>query len=219
MWSEAVFKMLGIGILESLYMIFLSSLISYLIGLPLGILLVVTDKDGIAPFLTVNKVLGIIVNIIRSIPFVILLVALTPVTRAIIHTTIGPNAVVIPLIIGSSPYIARLVESSLKEVDKGVIEAAQSMGASKAQIVFKVMIPEAMPSLIMGSAIAVITILGYSAMSGFVGGGGLSTIAINYGYYRYQTDIMMVTMAILVLIVQAIQEIGSRCMRHSDKRL
>lgn len=219
MFSEVVLNMIGRGILETLYMTFLSSLLAYIIGLPLGILLVVTDKDGIKPFAALNKVLGVIVNLVRSIPFVILLVALMPFTRAVIGTTLGPNAVVVPLVIGSAPYIARLVESSLKEVDNGVIEAAQSMGASPSQIVFKVLIPEAKPSLITGGAIAVITILSYSAMAGFVGGGGLGTIAINYGYYRYQTDIMLVTIALMVIIVQGIQEIGARWMRHTDKRL
>lgn len=211
--------MIGRGILETLYMTFLSSFLAYLIGLPLGILLVITDKDGIKPFITLNKILGVLVNLIRSVPFVILLVALMPFTRAVVGTTLGPNAVVVPLVIGSAPYIARLVESSLKEVDSGVIEAAQSMGASPFQIVFKVLIPEAKPSLIMGGAIAVITILSYSAMAGFVGGGGLGTIAINYGYYRYKTDIMLVTIALMVLIVQGIQEIGARWMRRTDKRL
>lgn len=219
MWNEQIINMILKGIQESLYMTLLSSLIAYAIGLPMGILLVVTDKDGIAPAVLFNKILGVFVNLIRSVPFVILLIALMPVTRAIIHTTIGPNAVVIPLIIGSAPYIARLVESSLKEVDNGVIEAAQSMGASPIQIIFKVLIPEAMPSLIMGGAIAVITILSYSAMSGFVGGGGLGTIAINYGYYRYKIDIMVVTILILVLIVQAFQELGVWWMKRSDKRL
>ncbi len=219
MWNGQMILMFFQGILESLYMTLLSSLIAYVIGLPLGILLVVTDKDGIKPSGRLNSILGVIVNLIRSVPFVILMVALMPLTRAIIHTTIGPNAVVIPLIIGSAPYIARLVESSLKEVDHGVIEAAQSMGASPLQIIFKVMIPEAMPSLIMGGAIAVITILSYSAMSGFVGGGGLGSIAINYGYYRNKTDIMLVSILILVLIVQVFQELGVRWMKHSDKRI
>lgn len=218
MLSQAVIKMIGMGILETLYMVLLSSFVAYVIGLPLGILLVVTDKDGIAPRVTFNRILGIIVNIIRSIPFIILLVALMPFTRALIGTTIGPNAVVVPLVIASAPYIARLVESSLKEVDKGVIEAANSMGASTSQIVFKVLIPEAMPSLIMGAAIAVITILGYSAMSGFVGGKGLGTLAINYGYYRYEVDIMLITVIIMVLIVQGFQELGTRWMKRSDKR-
>ncbi|MBH1941582.1 ABC transporter permease [Mobilitalea sibirica] len=219
MWNETVLKMIGEGILETLYMTIFSSLIAYAIGLPLGIMLVITDKDGIASFVSLNKLLGIIVNLIRSVPFIILLIAVMPVTRAIVGTTIGPNAVVVPLIIASAPYIARLVESSLKEVDQGVIEAAQSMGASPKQIILKVLIPEAKPSLIMGSAIAVITILSYSAMAGFVGGGGLGTIAINYGYYRYKTDIMLVTVAILVLIVQVFQELGARWMKRSDRRL
>ncbi len=219
MWSEAVIKMLGVGILETLYMTFFSSLVAYLIGLPLGILLVVTDKEGIAPFVPLNKVLGIIVNLVRSVPFVILLITVMPFTRLLIGTTIGSTAVVVPLIIASAPYIARLVESSLKEVDKGVIEAAQSMGATPLQIIYKVLIPEAMPSLIVGGAIAVTTILSYSAMSGFVGGGGLGDIAIRYGYYRYETEIMLVTVVILVLIVQVIQEVGFKWMNRADKRI
>ena len=219
MWSEAVVKMLGVGILETFYMTFFSSLVAYLIGLPMGILLVVTDKEGIAPFVALNKVLGIIVNLVRSVPFVILLITVMPFTRLLIGTTIGSTAVVVPLIIASAPYIARLVESSLKEVDKGVIEAAQSMGATPLQIIYKVLIPEAMPSLIVGGAIAVTTILSYSAMSGFVGGGGLGDIAIRYGYYRYETEIMLVTVIILVLIVQVIQEAGFKWMKRTDKRI
>jgi len=219
MWSDAVVKMIGEGILETLYMTIFSSLIAYGLGLPLGILLVVTDKDGIAPFVSFNKILGVIVNLIRSVPFIILLITVMPITRAIIGTTIGPTAVIIPLIIASAPYIARLVESSLKEVDKGVIEAAQSMGAAPWQIICKVLIPESRPSLIIGGAIAVTTILSYSAMAGIVGGGGLGDIAIRYGYYRYETEIMFVTVIILVLIVQVIQELGSKWMRRADKRI
>ena len=222
MWNNglaAIAAMLGKGILETLYMTLFSSLIAYVIGLPLGVLLVITDKDGIAPFPFLNKVLGVIVNLIRSVPFIILLITVMPFTRAIIGTTLGSSAVVIPLIIGSAPYIARLVESSLKEVDKGVIEAAQSMGATPFQIIFKVLIPEAKPSLIIGSAIAVTTILSYSAMAGFVGGGGLGDIAIRYGYYRYETGTMLITVIILVLIVQLIQEMGNHLMKRSDKRL
>ncbi len=219
MWSEEVIKMIGFGILETLYMTLFSSFVAYLLGLPIGVLLVVTDKEGIAPFVPLNKLLGVIVNLVRSVPFIILLITVIPFTRLLIGTTIGPNAVVVPLIIASAPYIARLVESSLKEVDKGVIEAAQSMGATPFQIVYKVLIPEAKPSLVIGGAIAVTTILSYSAMAGFVGGGGLGDIAIRYGYYRYQTDIMLVTVAILVLIVQIIQELGSAWMKRTDKRL
>lgn len=191
----------------------------YAMGLPLGILLVVTDKEGIAPKVSLNRGIGVVVNILRSIPFVILMVALMPFTRFVVGTTLGPNALIVPLVIGSAPYIARLVESSLKEVDHGVIEAARSMGATPAQIVFKVLLPEARPSLIMGAAIAVITILGYSAMGGFVGAGGLGTIAINYGYYRYQVNIMLVTVVILIIIVQGFQEIGNRLSKRADKRL
>ncbi len=219
MWSEAVIKMLGVGILETLYMTFFSSLAAYLIGLPLGILLVVTDREGIAPLVPLNKVLGIVVNLVRSVPFVILLITVMPFTRLLIGTTLGPTAVVVPLIIASAPYIARLVESSLKEVDKGVIEAAQSMGATPLQIIYKVLIPEAMPSLVVGGAIAVTTILSYSAMAGLVGGGGLGDIAIRYGYHRYQTDIMLVTVVILVFIVQVIQEVGFKWMKRADKRI
>lgn len=222
MWSNgfgSFASMIGVGILESLYMTLLSSLVAYIIGLPLGVLLVITDKDGIAPFIILNKIFGVIVNLLRSVPFIILLISVMPLTRAIIGTTLGSTAVVIPLIIGSAPYIARLVESSLKEVDKGVIEAAQSMGATPFQIIFKVLIPEAKPSLIIGGAIAVTTILSYSAMAGFVGGGGLGDIAIRYGYYRYETGTMLVTVVILVLIVQLIQELGNAWAKRSDKRI
>lgn len=212
-------SLIGIGILETLYMTFFSSILAYVIGLPLGVLLVVTDKDGISPHIIINRILGVIVNIIRSVPFIILLISVSPFTRFVIGTTLGSTAVVVPLIIASAPYIARLVESSLKEVDKGVIEAAQSMGANPLQIIFKVLIPEAKPSLIIGSAIATTTILSYSAMAGFVGGGGLGNIAIQYGYYRYETRTMFITVIILVLIVQAIQEFGNMWMKRSDKRL
>ena len=219
MFSDTVIKMLGMGILETLYMTLFSSFIAYIIGLPVGILLVITDRDGITPNATVNKVVGIVVNIVRSVPFIILLIVIMPLTKVIIGTTIGPSAVVIPLIVSSAPYIARIVESSLKEVDKGVIEAAQSMGASPIQIIFKVLIPEAKPSLIIGSAIAVSTILSYTVMAGFVGGGGLGDIAIQYGYYRYQTDIMLVAVVLLIIILQVVQELGSSITKRSDKRL
>lgn len=179
----------------------------------------VTDKGGIKPKPVVNSALGVVVNLLRSVPFIILLIAVMPVTRFILGTTLGPTATVVPLVIASAPYIARLVESSIKEVDAGVIEAAQSMGASPFQIVWKVMLPEAKPSLLVGSAIAVTTILGYTAMSGFVGGGGLGDIAIRYGYHRYEVDIMLVTVAIMVIIVQIFQEVGTRLSRRHDKRL
>ena len=219
MFSSEMFFLVGQGFLESLYMTVISTTLAYILGLPIGIVLVITDKEGIKPNPVINRIIGGIVNILRSVPFIILLVAVMPITRAIVGTTIGSTATIVPLVIASAPFIARLVESSLKEVDKGIIEASLSMGASTFQIVYKVMLPEAKPSLITGAAIATTTILSYSAMSGFVGGGGLGTIAINYGYYRSKTDIMLVMVAILVFIVQIFQEIGDFISRKSDKRI
>ena len=210
--------MLFTGIGETIYMVFVSSFIAYAIGIPLGIFLVVSDKDGIKPMRSLNFILGLVINILRSVPFIILLVMVMPVTRAIVGTTIGPTAVIPPLVISAAPFLARMVESSLKEVDSGVIEAAKSMGASNPQIIYKVLLPEAKPSLLVGAAISMTTILGYSAMSGFAGGGGLGTIAVNYGYYRYQTEIMFITVIILIVIVQLIQEFWMRSAKISDKR-
>ena len=210
--------MLLTGLQETVFMVALSSLLSYLIGIPLGILLIVTDKDGIQPNGLINTVLGVIINLMRSVPFIIMLLAALPLTRFIVRTTLGPKAVVVPLVLAAAPYIARMVESSLKEVGAGVVEAAKSMGASNFQIVRKVMLPEAKPSLLMGAAISITPILGYSTMAGFVGGGGLGTLAINYGYYRYQTDVMLVTVVVLVIIVQLIQESFLWMARHADKR-
>ena len=210
--------MLLLGLKETVYMVFLSSFLSYVIGIPLGILLVVTDRDGIQPNIIVNTLLGIIINILRSVPFIIMLLAVLPITRFIVRTTLGPSAVVVPLVIAASPYIARMVESSLKEMNAGIVEAAKSMGASNFQIIWKVMLPESMPSLLTGAAISITTILGYSTMAGFVGGGGLGTLAINYGYYRYRMDVMMVTVVVLVIIVQLIQEFFLSLARRADKR-
>jgi D-methionine transport system permease protein len=218
LFDPAILKMFGLGFLESLYMTLVSSALAYLLGLPLGIILVVTEKDGIKPAPGLNSVLGVIINLLRSIPFLILAITVIPITRLITGTSLGPTATIVPLVIGAAPFIARMVESSLKEVDKGVIEAAQSMGASPFEVICKVMLPEARPSLILGAAISVTTILGYSAMTGFMGGGGLGDIAIRYGYHRYQTDIMLVTVIILVIIVQVFQEIGMRLARLGDKR-
>ena len=200
-------------------MVGLSSLISYLIGIPLGVALVVTDKDGIRPVPLFNKVAGVIVNLLRSVPFIILLAMVMPLTRAIVGKTIGANAAVVPLVIAAFPYISRMVEASLKEIDAGVIEAAKSMGASTWQIIFKVLLPESKPSLLVGAAISITTILGYSAMAGCVGARGLGDVAIRYGYHRYQADMMLVTVVILVIIAQLIQEIFTRSSRRSDKRI
>ena len=212
-------SMILTGLYETLLMTAASSFFSYVIGIPLGVLLVVSDTNGIKPMPVLNGVLGSVINLIRSVPFMILLIMVIPLTRLLVGTSIGPVAVIPPLVIAAAPYIARMVEYSLKEVDAGVIEAAKSMGASNMQIIFKVLLPESKPSLLVGAAISVTTILGYSAMAGFTGGGGLGTIAINYGYYRYQTDIMFITVAILVILVQIIQEIFMRSSKHSDKRV
>lgn len=218
-FDSTTINMLVKGIWETIYMVFLSSALSYVIGIPLGIALVVTDKEGISPVPLFNKALGLIINLLRSVPFIILLIMVLPITKFIVGKTIGSNATVVPLIIAAAPYIGRMVESSLKEVDAGVIEAAKSMGASTWQIIVKVLLPEAKPSLLVGAAISVTTILGYSAMAGFTGGGGLGDIAIRYGYHRYQTDMMMVTVVLLVIIVQLIQEVAMRMSRKSDKRI
>ena len=202
----------------TIYMTLISSSISYLIVIPLGVILVVTDKDGIHPMTPFHTVLGVLINIFRSIPFLILLVMVLPLTKMLVGTTLGPKAIIPPLIIASAPYIGRMVESSLKEVNAGVIEAAKSMGATNTQIIFKVLLPEAKPSLLVGAAICITTILSYSAMAGFVGGGGLGAIALNYGYYRYQTDIMLIAVAVLVILVQIIQEFWMRLSAKTDKR-
>ena len=211
--------MLKMGIWESLFMTFTSSFFAYLIGIPLGLILIVADRDGIYPLPFLQKVLGLAINLLRSVPFIILLIMVLPITRKLVGTTLGSKAIIPPLVIASAPYVARVVESSFKEVDAGVIEAAKSMGASVFQIIWKVLLPEAKPSLLIGAALSVTTILAYSAMSGFVGGGGLGDIAIKYGYYRYQTKMMFLTVAILVIIVQIIQEAGMKLSRRSDKRI
>lgn len=207
------------GALETLYMVILSTACSYLAGIPLGVLLFITDKNGICRCRIVNTVLGVIVNLTRSIPFIILLIAILPFTRIVAGTTIGTNATVVPLIVAAIPFIARMVESSLKEMDQGVIEAAQAMGSSNFQIIRKVLLPEAKPSLFVGCTIAFATLLGYSAMAGFTGGGGLGAIAINYGYYRYQANIMWATVFVLVIIVQVFQELGMFIVNKTDKRI
>lgn len=216
--SNAVIKMIVTGIGETLLMVFVSTLFGYIFGLPLGVCLDVNDKDGIKPNALIYRILDIIVNIGRSIPFIILLILIIPFTRLIVGKSYGTAATIVPLTVSAIPFIGRMVESSLKEVDKGVIEAAQSMGASNFQIIYKVLLKEARPSLINGATICLGTIVGYSAMAGAVGGGGLGDIAIRYGYYRYQTDIMIVTVIIIVLMVQLFQLAGNRLASSLDKR-
>ncbi|MBQ2680175.1 MAG: ABC transporter permease [Firmicutes bacterium] len=216
---DGIIPILGLNIWETIYMTLASTLIAYAIGLPLGIILVITDKDGIQPRPVPNSIINVIVNIFRSIPFLILLIMLIPFTRAIMGKAYGSTATIVPLTIAAAPFIARMVESSIKEVDRGVIEAAQSMGATVKQIIFKVLIPEAKPSLIVGATISVTTVLGYSAMAGICGGGGLGAIAINYGYYRYQANVMIVTVILIVVLVQIFQAVGMHISRKGDKRL
>lgn len=218
MWTNEVINMILRGISETVYMTVVSTLLGYALGLPTGILLAVTDKDGIRPNIVCYKILDVIANIIRSIPFLILLILLIPFTRGLIGKSYGSTATIVPLVIAAAPFIARMVESSLKEVDAGVIEAARSMGAGNFTIITKVMLVEARTSLITGSTIAIGTILGYSAMAGSVGGGGLGDIAIRYGYYRYETDIMIVTVVLLVVLVQIFQTIGMRIASKLDRR-
>ena len=200
-------------------MVLVSSALSYVIGIPLGVLVFVTDRNGICQNRVVNFVVGGIINLVRSIPFLILLVAILPFTRLVVGTTIGSTATIVPLVVAAAPYVARMVESSLKEVDGGVIEAAQAMGSSEFQIIYKVILPEAKPSLVVGATISLATILGYSAMAGFVGGGGLGAIATNYGYYRYDSQTMLITVVLLMVIVQIFQESGLRLVNRIDKRI
>ena len=218
MWNSQVIIMLLEGIRDTLYMTLASTLFGYIIGLPMGIVLTVTDKDGIRPNAAVYKVLDVISNLLPSIPFIILLIVLIPFTRFVVGRSYGSTATIVPLTIAAAPYIARMVESSLKEVDAGVIEAARSMGASDFQIVTKVMLVEARTSLIVGATISLGTILGYSAMAGTVGGGGLGDIAIRYGYTRWQTDIMVVTVVLLVILFQIFQTIGMKIANRLDRR-
>jgi len=212
-------EMLWEGVVDTLYMTIASTVLSYVFGMIMGVLLVICRKDGIAPRPVLYACLDVVVNLTRSFPFLILMIAVIPVTRFIVGTTIGNNATVVPLVIAAAPFVARLIEASLLEVDGGVVEAAQSMGASTWQIITKVLLPEALPSLLNGSAVAAITILGYSAMSGAVGGGGLGKLAIMYGYNRYQTDVMFATIILLIIIVQLFQMIGNWATKRSDKRV
>lgn len=213
-----MWQIISPSLLETLYMVFFSTLFSVIIGLPLGIILVITDKGHIWENLMINKVLGFIINIMRSLPFIILIIAIFPLSRLIVGTTIGSTAAIVPLSIAAAPFVARVIESSLKEVNWGVIEASLSVGATIPQIIFKVMIPESMPSLILGITLTIINIIGYSAMAGAIGGGGLGDLAIRYGYQRFQTDVLIATIIILIIIVEIVQGIGNYLSKIVDKR-
>ena len=224
MLSEMFFKLwakglIQLGIFETLYMTVISSLFAYLLGLPLGIILSVTDQNGIRPTPWVNRILGFIVNFFRSIPFVILMVAMLPVAKFILGKSLGNGAVIVMLIIAAAPYVARMVEGSIKEVNAGVIEAAQSMGCTNFQIIMKVLLPEAKPALIHGAVISIVTILGYSAMAATIGGTGLGQIAIIYGHQRSNADITWICVFLTVIIVQVIQIVGTYIARKTDKRI
>ena len=211
--------MLVEGTFVTLYMTLFSTFMGYVLGLPMGIALVITAPKGLRPNKIIYKILDVIVNIVRSIPFLILLILVIPLTRIIVGQSYGPTATIVPLTLAAAPFIARMVESSLLEVDPGVIEAAQSMGANIWTIIWKVMLAESRTSLLVNATIALGTILGYAAVAGAVGGGGLGDIAIRYGYYRYQTDIMLVTVVLLILLVQLLQYIGMTISKKLDKRI
>lgn len=194
---------------QTVYMVFFSKLFASILGFILGIVVTVTSPKGLKPNKIIYNVLDLIINVLRSFPFIILIVFIIPLTRAIVGTPIGEAAAIVPLTIAAAPFVARIIESSLKEVDSGVIEAAKSFGASNTQIIFKVMLKEAVPSIISGLTLTIINIIGYSAMAGSVGAGGLGKVAISYGYQRYQTDVMIVTVIILIIMVQGLQSLGN----------
>ena len=218
MWDNATTMMVVDGIFVTLYMTLATTFMGYVLGLPMGIALVITAPKGLRPNKIIYKVLDVVVNVVRSFPFLILLIVIQPLTRIIVGKSYGPTATIVPLTLSAAPFIARMVESSLLEVDHGVIEAAQSMGANLWTIIWKVMIGEAKTSLIVNVTIALGTILGYSAMAGIVGGGGLGDIAIRYGYYRYDSSIMWVTVVLLIVLVQLMQYIGMTISKKLDKR-
>lgn len=207
------------GLGETIYMTVAVTFFAYVVGLPLGLVLAVTAKDGLRPNRAVYLALSAVVNVLRSVPFLILIYTMLPVTRFVVGTAIGTKGVLLPLFVSAFPFVARLVESSAREVDRGVIEASRSMGASVWQVVVKVLVPEAMPSILSGATIAATTILGYSAMAGVAGGGGLGAIAINYGYYRKESAIMWVAVVLIVVLVQILQGAGNRIAARSDRRI
>lgn len=218
MWDSATVNMILEGILQTIYMSVVSTFLGYVFGLPMGILLTLSDINGLKPNPILYKILDVVSNLVRSVPFLILLILLIPFTRLVVGKSYGSTATIVPLVVSAAPYIARMVEASLKEVDAGVIEAAKSMGASNAQIVFKVLLVEARTSLITNATIALGTVFGYSAMAGVIGGGGLGDIAIRYGYYRYEADIMIVTVILLIVLFQIFQNSGMAIAKKFDHK-
>jgi D-methionine transport system permease protein len=206
---NAFMSLVGSATLQTLIMVLLSTVFSLMLGFPLGILLCITDPTGITPKPILNQILSRIVNVLRSFPFIILMILLFPLSRIIVGTSIGTIATIVPLSIAAAPFVARIIESALKEVDPGVVQAARAMGSLNRQIIFKVMIPEALPSLISGITLTIINLIGYSAMAGAIGGGGLGDLAIRYGYQRFRTDIMLAAVIIILVLVEAIQFAGT----------
>ena len=216
LWQQNLFLL---GVWQTIYLTVISTVFAYVLGLPLGLLLCVSDKDGIHPMPVLNKILSIVINAFRSIPFIILMVAMLPVAKFIVGTSLGNKAVIVTLVIAAAPYVARMVESSIKEVDKGVIEAAEAMGTPPFQIITKVLVPEAKPSLITGAVISMVMVLGYSAMAATIGGTGLGQVAIIYGHQRNNADITWICVLLTVAIVQIIQIVGTTIARKTDKRI
>lgn len=216
--SPEIFSLLFESLGETLYMVAVSMICASVLGIPLGILLVVTEKGEMLACPAINKPLAFIINMIRSIPFIILMVAIIPFTRFLVHTSIGTTAAIVPLTIAAIPYIARMVETSIREIPSGLIEAAESMGATPMQIIRKVLLPEALPSILESLTVVIVSLVGASAMAGTIGGGGLGDLAIRYGYQRFQADVMIATIIVLVIVVQLIQFIGNYLSRKADKR-
>ncbi|MDN5303839.1 MAG: D-methionine transport system permease protein [Fusobacteriaceae bacterium] len=214
---DNMIRLLLPAIWETLYMVFWSTIFATILGGPLGVLLLVTKKDNILPMPKLNRILDATINILRSFPFIILMILVFPLSRIIVGTTIGSTATIVPLSISAAPFVARIIEGALSEVDKGLIEASLSLGASPFEIIIKVLIPEAMPSIINGLTITIISLLGYSAMAGAIGGGGLGDLAIRYGYQRFKIDIMIISVIVIIVLVQIIQYIGDRIVFYIKK--
>lgn len=215
---KLMIELLPVATLETLYMVFVSTVVALIVGTPVGIILVISEKDGIQENLSLNQICSTIVNIGRSFPFSILMVAIIPLTRLIVGTSLGTTAAIVPLSIAAIPFVARVIENAIKEVDKGIIEAAQAMGATTWEIIVKVLIPEAMPGIVLGITLTIINLIGYSAMAGMVGGGGLGKIADQYGYKRYNTPIMISTIILLIILVQIIQWVGNTIAKAINKK-
>ncbi|WP_437735040.1 methionine ABC transporter permease [Sorangium sp. So ce1335] len=214
---SALVESLWVATVETLYMASVSAVLVLVAGLPLGVLLVITDRGGLWERPLLNRALGTLVNVGRSVPFIILMVAIVPLTRLLVGTTIGTTAAIVPLVVAAIPFMGRVVEQSLREVDPGLVEAAVAMGSTHRQVVVRVLLPEALPSLVRGTALTVISLLGYSAMAGAVGGGGLGDLAVKYGYMRFRTDVMLGCLVVLLVLVQAVQRLGDRLAARFDR--